>query len=169
MFFAQQNQPFSRLDYYLFCDVDVKVRTRMRVHGFSTFKNNDLASSPFLFDQPRFCWLWEVEIFREPSQAVEPVVHIDGYHSHWFHRIIANAQKRQHEIHLLDCDRVVLVGVEEGDGCHHKDGQHEMCYIIVGHIAVEDVVVVVLLNEKIIVFLNYDIFPSDELGPLEFV
>jgi hypothetical protein len=92
---------------------------------------------------------------------------VDGDHPHGFHGSVADAEERQHEVDLLDRDWIIFVGIEKGDGGHDKDREHEESYVVVGHVAVEEVVVMVFLDEEIVVLFDYEAFISDEFGRFE--
>ena len=110
-----------------------------------------------------------MEEFAESGQTVESIMQINWNIPHRLHGVVANSQKRQHQIDLLDCDRLILIGIEDGDGGHHKDGQHEQSDVIVCHVAVENVMIVILVDEKIIIFLSDDVLPPNKLGRFELI
>ena len=91
-------------------------------------------------------------------------MHIDRNHSHWFHGVVANTKQREHEIDLLNSYRIIFICVKDGDGSDNEDRKHEKCNVVVCHVAVEDIVVMIFFNKKIVIFLDQDIFPADQFG-----
>ena len=93
---------------------------------------------------------------------------IDGNSSHWFHGVVTDSEKREHDIDLLNCNGIFFIGIKESNGSYYKDGQHKEGDIIVGNIAVEDVMIMIFFNKKIIILFNDDIFPSNKFSRLIF-
>lgn len=139
----------------------------MGVHGLGSLEDDDLPLPALSLNEPRFGALGKVEILPQSVQTMQPIVQIDRNHPHRFHRVVANPQQRQHNVYLLNGDRIVLICVEDSDCGHHEDGKHQQCDIVVGHVTVENIVIVVLLNEEIVVFLNNNLLPADKFGLLE--
>lgn len=135
------------------------------MHGFSALEDNDLSNpSLVLLKQSVAAGLREVEVLRQSRETVQSIVKVNGDLSHRLHRVEADAQQRKHEIDLFDSDRLILVGIKECDSSHHENRQQEQGDVVVGDIAVEDVMIVVLLNEQVIILLHDEVFPSDYLG-----
>ena len=66
MLLAQQYQPLSRFDGHLLCDVNVEVRTGMRMHRLSSLEYDDLANPALPLQQTGFVALWEMKEFAQP-------------------------------------------------------------------------------------------------------
>ena len=94
MLLPQQNQPLPRFDRHLLSDVNVEIRTGVRVHGLCPLKDDDLPFPPLPLNKPRFGALRKVEILPQPVQTMQPVMQINRNHPHRFHRVVANPQQR---------------------------------------------------------------------------
>ena len=89
---------------------------------------------------------------------------VDGDSSHISHGVVAYSKKRKHKIDLLNSDGVILIGIKDGDGGNNKDREHEKSDVIVSHIAVEDIMIMIFFNKKIIILLDNNIFPANQFG-----
>ena len=99
---------------------------------------------------------------------MKSIMKIDRNSSHWFHRVITNTKKRKHEIDLLNSDGVILIGIKDGDGGNNKDREHEKSDVIVSHIAVEDIMIMIFFNKKIIILFHNNILPSNQFSRFVF-
>ena len=106
----------------------------------------------------------EVEIPRDASETMHAIMQRDGDSPHVLHRIVADAKQREHEIHLLHSDWILLVDVIESDGGDYENGQHEQRDVVERSKRVEERVIVVLLYEEVVVLLGEEVLPAYELG-----
>jgi hypothetical protein len=170
VFLPQQMQTLPRIDYDFFIYDDVEVRTRVRVHRLCEFGYYYLSLLTLvLFQKARTGVLGEVEVLGQAGKGVKTVVQVDRNGSKWFHGVIADAQEGKHQVDLFDSDRIFFVDVEESHGGHNKDGQHEESDVVEGEVWVKQVVIVVLLDEKVVVLLDEQVLPTNEFGCLELV
>ena len=93
MLLPQQDQPLPGFDGDLLCDVDVEIRTGVRVHGLGALEDDNLPLPALSLNEPRFGALGKVEIFPQPVQTVQPIMQINRNHPHRFHWVIANPQQ----------------------------------------------------------------------------
>ena len=66
MLLPQQDQPLPGFDGDLLGDVDVEIRTGVRVHGLGTLEDDNLPLPTLPLNEPRFGALGKVEIFPQP-------------------------------------------------------------------------------------------------------
>ena len=74
------------------------------------------------------CWfgvLREVKVLRKTTETVKSIVKTNRYDSDWFHRIIADTKEGKHEIDLLYCDRIIFIGIKQGDSGDNGYRKHE--------------------------------------------
>lgn len=103
----------------------------MRICGHCALLDQQLSHNALGgLDQRSLELFREVEIPGDASETMHAVMERDGDGPYILHGIVADAEQRKHEIHLLHSDRVLLVDVVEGDGRDHENRQHQQRDIV---------------------------------------
>lgn len=158
---ANDIKPFTLMNFNMKSALDLKHIIRMRISSYGTIFDHYLTNLMRIIYKLWLHLFLKLKVRLQPFHTMQTIMQVYCYNPSIFHRQITYPQQRKQRIHLLHCNRRLLINIIKRNSNHKQNRQQQQCNIIQSRVSIEHLVIVILFYKEIIILFYNHILVTD--------